>query len=85
MTSPLTRYQQDLQREEFVEDPAQWQAVAKLDALFHSLRASERAQRETPPLVRWWRAWRGSIAEPQRGLYLTLNVRGHRASDSFLL
>jgi cell division protein ZapE len=70
MTSPLTRYQEDLQREEFVEDPAQRRAVEKLDALFQSLRATERAQRETPPLVRWWRAWRGGTTEPQRGLYL---------------
>jgi cell division protein ZapE len=70
MTSPLTRYQRDRQREGFVEDPAQRQAVAKLDALFQKLRASERAQRETPPLLRWWRNLRGGIAEPERGLYL---------------
>lgn len=70
MTSPLTRYQQDLQRTEFVEDPAQQQAVAKLDALYHSLRRIERKQRGTPPLVRWWRTWRGLAVKPQRGLYL---------------
>lgn len=70
MTSPLTRYQQDLQREEFVADPAQRQAVEKLDALFHSLCVTERAQRETPLLPRLWQAWRGRTPQPQRGLYL---------------
>ncbi len=70
MTSPLERYEQDLTREDFVEDPAQRQAVEKLDALYRELVAAERDERRVSGLQRAWRRWRGHTPEPVRGLYL---------------
>jgi cell division protein ZapE len=70
MTSPQTRYEQDLLGEDFLEDAAQRRAVEKLDDLFHRLVVAERAERETAPVVRAWRRWRGNTPQPQQGLYL---------------
>jgi len=70
MTSPLERYQADLQREEFTEDPAQLAAVHKLDALYRELLAADLADSELNPVSRAWRRWRGHQPEPVRGLYL---------------
>ena len=70
MTSPLQRYENDLQREEFVEDSAQRRAVEKLDLLYHALVEAERIEGQRTALQRAWRAWRGLRPEPIRGLYL---------------
>ena len=70
MTTPLQRYEQDLQREEFVEDEAQCRVVEKLDALYHLLVAAERKLAARTSLQRLWDRWRGNRPETIRGLYL---------------
>jgi cell division protein ZapE len=70
MSTPLQRYQQDLQREEFVEDAAQRLAVEKLDGLYSELVAAEREEAARSALQRAWRRWRGVKAAAIRGLYL---------------
>jgi cell division protein ZapE len=70
MTSPLERYRTDLQREEFTEDPAQMEAVRRLDALYQALLAAEMADSALNPVSRVWRRWRDHRPEPIRGLYL---------------
>jgi cell division protein ZapE len=70
MTTPLQRYQADLQRDDFVEDRAQREAVELLDALYHELVAAERAERAVTALGRAWRRWRGVEPVPLRGLYM---------------
>jgi len=70
MTTPLQRYQADLQRDDFVEDRAQREAVELLDALYHELVTVERAERALSPLGRAWRRWRGVKRVPLRGLYM---------------
>lgn len=60
MTTPLKRYEEDLQREGFVRDPAQAAAVAALEALFQRLAA---------PRPRRWGIFRRRRA-PETGLYL---------------
>jgi len=63
--SPIERYQRDLQRPDFVADPAQRVAVQELQDLY--LRLLERAGRGGL-LGRVRRLWRDR-PEPQRGLY----------------
>jgi cell division protein ZapE len=70
MATPLQRYEKDLQREEFVEDPAQRAVVEKLDALYHRLVAAEEAVARRTTLQRLWSTWRGRQPEAIRGLYL---------------
>lgn len=64
--TPLERYQRDLARPDFSEDPAQLLAVQRLDDLYHRLLARE--QRRS--------AWRGRLGhwfkgarQPEQGLY----------------
>ena len=70
MSSPLQRYQKDLQREEFLEDSAQRLAVEKLDALYQALILAESVEANTNFLQHRWRRWRGQRVELIRGLYL---------------
>lgn len=70
MTTPLERYERDLEREDFHEDAAQRQAVEKLDALYRELVRAEREERDRPWLAQAWRRWRGLRPAPVRGLYL---------------
>lgn len=67
MTTPLQRYQADLQREDFSHDPAQAHAVSLLQDLYDRLLAS-RALR-TGGLLGWVRKLRGEVEEPEIGLY----------------
>jgi cell division protein ZapE len=70
MTSPLERYNKDLQRDEFVQDCAQRLAVEKLERLYHVLVAAERPVSRGAALLRRWRRWRGQRSAPIPGLYL---------------
>jgi cell division protein ZapE len=70
MVTPLQRYEQDLQRDGFVEDEAQRRAVAALDELYVELVEAERAGTAASGLARWWRSRRGGPILPVRGLYL---------------
>ena len=70
MMTPLERYHKDLQREDFLEDPAQRHAVEKLDTLFRRLVERESGGSRRGILVRVWRQWRGRRKEPLTGLYL---------------
>ena len=70
MATPLQRYQQDLQREEFVEDAAQRAVVEKLDDLYHRLVSAEDREGRRTGLQRLWDQWRGRQPETVRGLYL---------------
>jgi len=71
MTTPLQRYQADLQREGIVKDAAQAMAVEALDELFHELLRDEKQRAESTLLSRWWRRLRTPPAiTPVRGLYL---------------
>lgn len=70
MTSPLERYERDLHREDFIEDPAQRLAVQKLDRLYRELVEAERREQRRSPLGRALQRWRGRQPEPVRGLYL---------------
>lgn len=66
--SPLQRYQQDLQREDFSYDSAQEQAVLLLQDLYERLVAKEQQRdRGMCSLRRWFRA---EQPEPEIGLYL---------------
>ncbi len=70
MSSPLERYQKDLQREEFLEDFAQRLAVEKLDVLYRALLLADAAAANSNFWQRRRRRWQGQRAEPIRGLYL---------------
>ena len=70
MISPLERYQRDLQREDFLEDSAQRNAVEKLDDLYQRLIRAEAEETSAGILQRGWRRLSGWQREPQRGLYL---------------
>lgn len=70
MTSPLQRYNEDLQREEFLEDSAQRMAVEKLDRLFHVLVEAELHDSRSGALGRLWRRWHKQRPTPVTGLYL---------------
>ena len=67
MTTPLQRYHEDLQREDFSHDPAQEQAVLLLQDLFDRLLAT-RGDR-SGGLLGWLRKLRGDVQEPEMGLY----------------
>ena len=67
MTTPLQRYHEDLQREDFSHDPAQEQAVLLLQDLFDRLLAT-RGDR-SGGLLGWLRKLRGDVEEPEMGLY----------------
>ena len=66
--SPLQRYQQDLQRPNFVEDQAQLMAVKKLEDLYYRL-SNEHHQSLGERLKQWWDGLRGLPVEPELGLY----------------
>jgi cell division protein ZapE len=71
MSTPLERYQTDLQRDGFVEDSAQREAVLALDELHRALTLAEREWRARTPLLVWWQRLRGKPAPaPVKGLYL---------------
>ena len=71
MSTPLQRYQADLQREGFVEDRAQREAVLALDSLCQDLHAAERQHKARSSLQHWWRSRRNApLVEPVKGLYL---------------
>ncbi len=68
MTStPLERYQRDLQRSDFVHDPSQEVAVEYLDDLYNRLMA--RQKRKPKGLVALFGFYKKSQPEPERGLY----------------
>ena len=67
MMTPLQRYQDDLQREDFSHDPAQEQAVLLLQDLFDRLLA--RRGERSGGLLGWLRKLRGDVEEPEMGLY----------------
>lgn len=63
--SPEQRYQQILEQSELVRDPAQAEAVAALDALWHRLQQPPRPQGS------WWQRLLGRASmEPVTGLYM---------------
>ena len=66
--SPLQRYQQDLQREDFSHDAAQEQAVMLLQDLFERLLAKERQRNTGMRRLRNW--FKRQNPEPEVGLYL---------------
>lgn len=68
MTTPWQRYQADLQREDFSQDPAQEHAVLQLQGLYERLLARRR-ERHGGLLGRLQRL-RGQQLEPVTGLYL---------------
>ncbi|WP_369802085.1 cell division protein ZapE [Microbulbifer sp. Q7] len=64
--TPMERYQRDLQRPDFVEDPAQRAAVEKLQDLYERLRAADAGGgRVVRRLKALWQKQR----EPVKGLY----------------
>lgn len=67
MTTPLQRYQADLQREGFSYDSAQEQAVLLLQDLYERLVAS--SSEHDSAIKGWIRRIRGLDVEPQMGLY----------------
>ncbi|WP_347332805.1 cell division protein ZapE [Marinimicrobium locisalis] len=64
---PEARYQRDLERSDFVRDPAQMRVVAELQALYERLLAEPRRE---PALAAWWRRLRGAPKTPVTGLYI---------------
>jgi len=66
--TPIERYQIDLQRHDFIHDPAQEQAVQQLQRLYDELMQSWETQHGYFATLRH-RFWRHKIA-PIRGLYL---------------
>ncbi|MCX2982444.1 cell division protein ZapE [Halieaceae bacterium IMCC14734] len=71
MSTPLERYRQDLERDGFVEDAAQLQAVQALEAVYQGLVAAESERSEGGALGRWWRRIRPEEAQaPVPGLYM---------------
>jgi cell division protein ZapE len=68
MTTPWQRYQADLQRDDFSQDPAQEQAVKLLQDLYERLLARRHERRGG--LMAWLRRVRGQGIEPEVGLYL---------------
>ncbi|PID54824.1 MAG: cell division protein ZapE [Gammaproteobacteria bacterium] len=64
--TPQIRYQADLQRDGFLPDAAQANAVAHLQDLYERLLADDSAQ---SGLRGWWRKWRSEPRQPVRGLY----------------
>jgi cell division protein ZapE len=65
-TSPLARYQHDLQQSGFQPDAAQALAVEHLQLLYEELVTRREAERDLKPWLRWWR---GRAQGPCRGLY----------------
>lgn len=66
--TPLERYKQDLQREDFAYDPTQEMAVGHLQRLYDDLVAAENAPQ--PGLMqRLAGKWRRESPEPVKGLY----------------
>ena len=49
MNSPLSRYRQDLEREDFTYDPSQEEAVAALDDVFHQLVSRSNNEKNLTP------------------------------------
>ena len=78
--TPLQRYERDLRREDFVEDPAQRAVAEKLEGLYRRLVAADAKDARWRGFIprRWrglqWRRrflfWRRGQAAPVRGLYL---------------
>lgn len=66
MTTPQLRYQADLQRDGFLPDTAQAEAVAQLQDLYERLLAADESR---SGLGNWWRKLRNQPTEPVRGLY----------------
>ena len=67
--SPIARYEQDLQREDFRRDPSQAQAVAHLQTLYEALVADWSVD-QTPPLNGFFKKIFGGASKPMiRGLY----------------
>ncbi len=71
MLSPMAIYQQDLQREGFVADAAQAEAVALLQALYERLVAREDATHSGGWINQWRALWKPNHPPaPLAGLYL---------------
>ncbi len=68
MSSPWKRYQEDLRREGFSRDPAQEEAVRRLQDLFERL--LPRYRHAEQGLGAWLRRFRKEPTEPEIGLYL---------------
>jgi cell division protein ZapE len=64
--TPWQRYQEDLLRADFSPDPAQEHAVSLLQDLYERLQATGDSSGD---LVRFWRKWRQTPKEPERGIY----------------
>lgn len=62
--TPLERYHAEGARPDFVQDPDQLAAIARLDALYHALMDASRTSR------RRWSWWPAPRIVPPRGLYL---------------
>ncbi len=68
LNTPLSRYQQDLKRDDFSYDPTQEQAVKHLQGLYDRLMVRHLEKR--PNLLRRLvNSWRKPAVEPERGLY----------------
>lgn len=68
--SPLARYQQDLQRDDFRQDASQQQAVQYLQNLYERLVASWQREQESTPLGAFFKkVLKGEKQEPIKGLY----------------
>jgi len=70
MTTPWQRYQADLQREDFVRDAAQEQAVLLLQDLYERLLARHGDGGLAAGLRAWLGGLRGRAVAPESGLYL---------------
>ena len=68
MTTPWQRYQADLQSDEFSHDPAQEQAVRKLQDLYERLLQEE--QPRAGVISGLLQRWRQEPRRPERGLYM---------------
>ncbi|MCR9105846.1 MAG: cell division protein ZapE [Gammaproteobacteria bacterium] len=69
MTTPWQRYQADLQSDEFSHDPAQEEAIRKLQDLYERLLQTESTREGgLRSLLQRWR--RAAPRQPERGLYL---------------
>ncbi|UTV29203.1 cell division protein ZapE [Photobacterium atrarenae] len=67
--TPQQKYQQDLQREDFIADPAQAMAVRHLDDLFHRMQAPKPEPGKPSLLSRWLKRPAPQVATPVKGLY----------------
>ncbi|WP_434358349.1 cell division protein ZapE [Parasalinivibrio latis] len=69
--TPLSRYQKDLTRPEFLRDSAQENAVRHLDDLYHRLVERASKPRLQPKRSIWpWKKAEPVQVEPEKGLYL---------------